>query len=649
MVENSASSPIGYPGTSESNANHIERMTIDSSMNPAQSEVPQRTDADKKLAVKYPLAYPRIFRALLSAMEWANSQNVSVMALYSRINGIVSPDSITSILDQASWAKREGELYCYSATIDEPVAMSNEPTEEKASQIVDFNNCDEYRFTKPVSLAYFESSFYYNFLSWKDLYVKAVELLHEDYPHIIRPDASKFLCAGTYYFANEGQARAMRKPVLVGNDIFIETNLSARDMLVRLRIMLDMCNVDYENVKIEYKNTEDDSSIVSQDKKSVLRLSNQINTSIDHKAITDNATAHLPEAASKEKPFLDRKEHISAAERKLEFEIWMQNTKGLSQSSVRSYLGGIVTCEKYARGVKLLAKPIYSVIDQQELQSLMSGLLKDAGFSRMNTIGHNMYSAALNSYAEFLSDARGTVQAYKSITTVPSYEKSYEDMDAAFGKWLRDEQHLSESTCKGYPSAIRTAERYASEHGLESVKLWTKDRTIVQKTADELFADPKFERMNFLQNNRFRAAIGKLMLYLDTIDTSTPVVERPDVNLEPLATILQQHFARGFRIGSLIEMKKFRRFFEAKFGESLDGTDAEIERQISRCGILFEDKLYYPDTMLSAELKHKLLTYIDRCFAEGKKSIFFQALFDEFSEDLLDSYIYNPDMLKELF
>ena len=64
------------------------------------------------------------------------------------------------------------------------------------------------------------------------------------------------------------------------------------------------------------------------------------------------------------------------------------------------------------------------------------------------------------------------------------------------------------------------------------------------------------------------------------------------------------------------------------------------------CGIEHEGKVYSPKAMLSDELKEKLFAYIDEKLEEGRSVLYFEALFQEFSEEFLDHNIYDAEMLK---
>lgn len=110
--------------------------------------------------------------------------------------------------------------------------------------------------------------------------------------------------------------------------------------------------------------------------------------------------------------------------------------------------------------------------------------------------------------------------------------------------------------------------------------------------------------------------------------------------------VLEKYFVKGFRLGSSIDMKKFKRYYEELNGISISKDKSFIEQNIKRCGIIHENKVFLPKTMLSDDVKAKLFTYIENTFNSGKNSIYFEALFKRFSDEFLDCYMYNSDMLR---
>ena len=209
------------------------------------------------------------------------------------------------------------------------------------------------------------------------------------------------------------------------------------------------------------------------------------------------------------------------------------------------------------------------------------------------------------------------------VTTSAFQKKQYYRQDKEdFYRWLQNDQHMAEGTCRSYVSAIRGAEHFAEEHGLVSRKLYTCDPAVAKATADELFSNAEFIQYNNDQHNRFRAAITKLLVFYgsnwSTIEASTPrtfersplQTEEISIDVAPYKTILVEHFSKGYRLESALDMKRMRRYYEELTGKALALNQSILETAIRNCGIVYDGRLYMPQNMLSDEMrdqKHPVL------------------------------------------
>lgn len=255
-------------------------------------------------------------------------------------------------------------------------------------------------------------------------------------------------------------------------------------------------------------------------------------------------------------------------------------------------------------------------------------------------------------------EEKQTAPVSEPETTFTSSRKQYYRQDKEdFYRWLQDDQHMAEGSCRSYVSAIRSAERFAEEHSFASHKLYTVDSTEAKATADALFANLEFIQYNNDQHNRFRAAITKLLTFYGSNWSPTGTAPRQSeprpvkslevsIDLTPYSTILVEHFPKGYRLESALDMKRLRRYYEELTGTALDLDQAQVESAIRVCGIVYDGRLYMPQNMLSEEMKEQILSFIDRCFEEGRSAVYYEAIFREFSEELLDHNIYNAEMLK---
>lgn len=473
-----------------------------------------RTEQDKRLLAKYPLIYKHVFSVLRELFE-SGEDGTTVVEAYENTNHIARCADIEDILDNVSWAKCVNRCYSFSEEIAKhedslKTRDCSDKTEsvdtESSKNVVDFNAIDDYSYTKPISLSYFNYGSI-GFSTWTGLYVALFSNLYSDYPHLFKLGMS-FTSSGSgrvELCGDELRNKMVEPKQIPGTPLYLETNISAKGILEKIRFLLDLCNVDYENVVIEYQ-----------------------------------------------------KKSESAPEPRV-------------------------------------------------------------------------------------------------IATKQNFTEHWGSFDSkGFTVFLRDHEGMADTTCRSYDSAIIIAERFAKEHHFEHQQLLTPDWREAKATVDALFRDPVFIEYNDQQHNRFSAALKKLLIFLhsDTaavVTTGTTTIAHSttqSVADESYRGVLVENFRKGFRLNSPIEMRKFKRCYEQMKGKPLDDDDGEIERKIGCCGILFEDKVFTPQTMLGDELREQLFTYIENCFAEGKTALYYQALFNEFSEEFLDYYIYNADMLK---
>lgn len=222
---------------------------------------------------------------------------------------------------------------------------------------------------------------------------------------------------------------------------------------------------------------------------------------------------------------------------------------------------------------------------------------------------------------------------------------------STFTRYLKSEK-MSEATCRNYSSAINTCETFAKEHGFASWRLYTEDTDVARETITLLLKDEDFLAYNAKQHNRFSAALGKFALFvgveLGDITAKSDGIKRIQhvFRNEEYVSVLKKNFKKGFRMESPLEIRKFRRYYSALHGCELKDSDNQISSNIRKMCLLYDGKAFLSDVMLSEDLKKSLLHYIEVSFASGKQAIYFQALYNEFSEAFLDSHIHDADMLK---
>lgn len=113
--------------------------------------------------------------------------------------------------------------------------------------------------------------------------------------------------------------------------------------------------------------------------------------------------------------------------------------------------------------------------------------------------------------------------------------------------------------------------------------------------------------------------------------------------------ILTKNFPKGYRKKSMINREKFKKYWENTYGSPIDITDNRIDEYINDIGIVYNDIVYSPQTMMNEATKEKIISYIDANISLGKPAIYHDSLFKKFENDLSDSdsNIFNGEMLRE--
>lgn len=274
-----------------------------------------------------------------------------------------------------------------------------------------------------------------------------------------------------------------------------------------------------------------------------------------------------------------------------------------------------------------------------------------------------LYRQTLNAISDLDEDDKENVinvnkkidqyDVYTSNVNEPTKQNDDIKDKEDFYRWLKEDQHLAEKSSSSYVSAIRSAERFATEFGLTSNRLYTNSIEEARTTADALFSNSEFVELNNNQHNRYSAAISKLLAFYGSNWKPTgkhevicPQKKKVALDMTPYVSILADHFPKGYRLESTLDMKRMRRYYEELTGKALDLDQTKLEATIREYGIIYNGRLYMPQNMLSDEMKERILAFIDRCFEDGASAVYYEAIFKEFSEDLLDFNIADADMLK---
>lgn len=273
---------------------------------------------------------------------------------------------------------------------------------ETSELIIDFNDIPSLAFTKPQKFTYKEITTI-NISSWTDLYIKVMREFIDEFPSRLLPGIN-FFSGERVDLGASYHLKSMRAPKQMTNTLYLETNLSATDIVKKIKAVMDLCGVDYKNLTIHY-----------------VRKEGVTNMSL------------LPRAVA------TSKRHANTLE-KDEFYTYLVEGAGVSESTGRSYTSQINSCEAYAQEHSIGTGKLYTADTKTDAYENATLLLNDADFQTYSRISHNAPMAALRKYCEYLNCDNENKQLQLNIV-----EELFDDID--FDKY---QEILSNEYKKGF-------------------------------------------------------------------------------------------------------------------------------------------------------------------------------------------------------
>lgn len=283
----------------------------------------------------------------------------------------------------------------------EPAELTFEPVkqekpvetaiEELNTRKIDFLNIRSLAYTKPSEFSYFgEEQAKVN--SWTMVYVRITKCLLEDYPDILRSYANHNIGGrGRFDFADETGVDSMTAPKKVQENFYLETNISATDIVEKIKKLLDLCNVDYENVEIYYQSCDNSASCADA----------------------------MQRAESHVEPF-------DVERNKEQFISWMQQI-GVATGTIRSYVSAVGQTGNIANEYGVCDTDLMLIEDANYLQKILDRLLNISDFRELNAGQHNRFRAAVSKLIDYrrknqpmINHVQAEAKSQEPVIKVPS-------------------------------------------------------------------------------------------------------------------------------------------------------------------------------------------------------------------------------------
>lgn len=131
---------------------------------------------------------------------------------------------------------------------------------------------------------------------------------------------------------------------------------------------------------------------------------------------------------------------------------------------------------------------------------------------------------------------------------------------------------------------------------------------------------------------------------IDTISHACKIIsESVD---EEVLTILEKNFSKGYRLNSPIARKRFAMYYTKEYGKNINIFDDQMDLKISESGIVYNGIVYAPSKMIDETTKQSLFDYIENQFANGIVCIYYNVLFEHFSQQFLGQIMIDGEMLR---
>lgn len=127
-------------------------------------------------------------------------------------------------------------------------------------------------------------------------------------------------------------------------------------------------------------------------------------------------------------------------------------------------------------------------------------------------------------------------------------------------------------------------------------------------------------------------------------DDSQTVTDNSADILNNIRVLLDERFPYGFRMDSMRDLIRFRKFAEEKDIGILPENDDELRLLILSAGTFINDKLYAENKDLSIDLQR----IVQDIFNDGTVVVYYEALLEKHSEWMNKQHIISEEMLKEL-
>ena len=361
---------------------------------------------------------------------------------------------------------------------------------------------------------------------------------------------------------------------------------------------------------------------------------------------------------NKEEQHMTREDIHTVRSNRDAFSSWLQANQ-IKKPVPNLIIMAIDEVSEYAMKHNVSKVSVWDIPDEDKFNAFRIKMQAMRLFRLSNKNAATIFDMCWKHYVAFLKDRKReeiSVAETQDATTndnsnhIADNNERKIDIDS-FYEWMAMKANMAPSSCRAYASSFRTACDYALSNGLTSEKLYEiADDEILKEQTEIILQNEAFQDYNANQHNRFSAALKKYLEYRTGIisplrvqkDESTQNNLRSSYRDQVIA-VLREHYPYGFRLESIIDLKRFRRYAEEQNTE-LPESDDDLRVEIRKAGVKIDDKVYLIEQNTFAFIRKA----IDALALDGSKILFYDCIYDLDASSMEDHYITSADQLKAI-
>lgn len=508
--------------------------------------------------------------------------------LSSQVNA--SEKTIKAVLDDVDWAILKYGRYSI---------VNNNENEQFT---LDLTKPASLSYTRPISATYFDEVVS-NASTWKQMYLDLLKTLQDDYPQIF--DGIKGKVYPSYsapLLGTESNLAQFRVPKEVVSGLFVETNVSARDIISNLKKFLDACNVDYENVVIIYERKDTNNQPV-------------------RKLINDNSYGVMMNSLDKTLELLRKRysvrliyNHFDDANSKQNDLLYKAN------NGIKDIIWIYFVYSRRSQYISIETEPEYL----NDVNEYANGFIKTA----LRT-SHPCLKMFFNSYNDISN----------SLMTI------CDAIDLYFQK--HGARKKENNITKVYQKLYYLSKVYDNPTGLSLGKIVQLIKLDVKESVVKDVLDGVSWATRIGENTYCFSRKKSKAQELEPKQTHIQPEKCPDdFSKERYISVLMTRYRGGMQFDS-IDFEIFKDTYSDLYDEEIEFDDSELKRRLLFCGVYFNDRLFPAEGIIDTVTGEKLQKYIENTFESGKKVIYYKAIMTDMADAFSCCFsLTGEDMLK---